>query len=163
MTLLVGGKEAYKILIGCDTFVDQKNIWLPCTVNNDFSGTPILMHYDEKKGVTSFIGAVDITWSTSVYWNKTILTLPEGFHFIETDSTLPLGGKDNNGTAGMIWGNNSYYDNLTFSMSGNSVIARFNWNVSQYNLSGRIILLMSSINYNSTGYQCWTTTTVAPD
>lgn len=146
--------------------MNAEDVWQKCEVNSDFSGTPILMHYDSATGVTSFIGAVDITWSRNQgTWNKTLLTLPKGYAFNQTDVSFPLGNKTSNATADIMYGTGSYYGNLKFSMSGSTVGANFNWNLDTSSLYpvGRIILLMSSLNANNTGYHCWTTMTVVPE
>ncbi|MFC6290677.1 hypothetical protein [Levilactobacillus angrenensis] len=166
MTLTVGGDKISRLTLAGNEFVNAEDVWLPCMVNADFSGTPILMHYDASTGVTSFIGAADITWTYSQgTWNKILLTLPDGYRFSKTDSTFPLGSKTSNATSGIMYGTGSYYGDLSFTMSGDSISAKFNWKMNSASVypAGRIIIFMSDLDDNYTGYHCWTTTSVIPD
>ncbi|CAM2929698.1 hypothetical protein LEBR102806_11960 [Levilactobacillus brevis] len=159
MTLIVNGEEAYKVLIGGDTFIDQKGVWLPCTVGPSFTGIPILMHYDASTGVTSFTGQIYTTW----YQDKTpftskIITLPEGFHFTEIDKKIFWGQ-----ASGLSeWNGNTNYPLVLsdrtistapikwpFSAAINSVIMALSFS----------LVIPGSVESSHN----WSTTTVAPD
>lgn len=167
MTLVTADGKVSRLILGSDTWVNSEDVWQPCKVSSDFSGTPILMHYDSDTGVTTFIGAADISWSSSKgMWNKVLLTLPEGYIFTKTDETFPFGKKTSNGTSNIMFGTgSSIYSDMTFNMSGNEVYASFNWKLDANSAypTGRMIIFMSNLDANVTGYHGWQTTTVVPD
>lgn len=60
--------------------------WLPVTVSQDWQSTPVLMKYDSKTGNTDLVGNFAKHWSISEgTWEGIILTLPDGFRWINGD------------------------------------------------------------------------------
>lgn len=154
MTLIANGEEAYKILIGGDTFIDQKGVWLPCKVGPSFTnGTPILMHYDSGTGLTSFLGQAYFLTPSTYMLDEDILTLPEGYHFTTIDQAFPFG-----------WGGSqNEYSYLSLSATG-VMHAKFNLGTGHDSYSRNFQMCFGHVySGDVSSTSVWKTLTVAPD
>ena len=152
MTILVGSKKVKKIIVGGDVFLPATDVWLPCEVNPDFSGTPILMHYDSATGKTMLVGQVTMPWSVDQgYWDDVLLTLPKGYHFTSSDGFL------------MAFNNSSNESYQTLSVTGPEMKVKFRWPFSDPR-SGNAQLIFGTIGSLYASSKSFSTrTNIAPD
>lgn len=148
----LGNDKVSRLMIGGNVMVNQDDVWLPCEVNSDFSGAPILMHYDNATGKTMLVGQATMLWDVDKgYWDDVLLTLPEGYHF--TDSSVFL----------LFFDNGSREDYQSFSINGPELRANFKWPFSDPK-SGSVQIVFGNIGQlYSTSKTFATTTSIAPD
>lgn len=155
MTLVANGEEAYKILIGDDTFIDQKGVWLPCKSGPSFTNpTPILMHYDSESGVTSLLGQAYLKTPSTYSLDEDIFVLPNGYHFTGIDQAFPFG-----------WGGSLTTYGAYLSLSSNTTVHAKHYlgtGSDSYLRAYQVCFgnVTPSVISNS---KVWTTTTIAPD
>ncbi|WP_179291082.1 hypothetical protein [Levilactobacillus brevis] len=66
----------------------QLKMWHEIKLPDMFAGTPILMKYNPDDRTTMILGAKNATLKDGASWTGTLFTLPEGFHWIKTDSNM---------------------------------------------------------------------------
>ncbi|MDN6576647.1 MAG: hypothetical protein L0K88_05925 [Lactiplantibacillus plantarum] len=74
----------------------QLKMWHEIELPDMFTGSPILMKYNPDDKTTMILGAKNATLDNGASWTGTLFTLPEGFHWIKTDSKMmPLQNMNN--------------------------------------------------------------------
>ena len=63
-------------------------MWHEIKLPDMFVGSPILMKYNPDDRTTMILGAKNATLKDGASWTGTLFTLPEGFHWIKTDSNM---------------------------------------------------------------------------
>lgn len=66
----------------------QLKMWHEIELPDMFTGSPILMKYNPDDQTTMILGAKNATLDDGASWTGTLFTLPEGFHWISTDSKM---------------------------------------------------------------------------
>ncbi|WAE45771.1 hypothetical protein OUY26_04005 [Levilactobacillus brevis] len=66
----------------------QLKMWHEIKLPDMFVGSPILMKYNPDDRTTMILGAKNATLKDGASWTGTLFTLPEGFHWIKTDSNM---------------------------------------------------------------------------
>lgn len=66
----------------------QLKMWHEIELPDMFVGSPILMKYNPDDQTTMILGAKNATLDDGASWTGTLFTLPEGFHWITTDSKM---------------------------------------------------------------------------
>lgn len=103
------------------TAADLKSIrltmWHEIELPDMFTGSPVLMKYNPVDQNTMIMGAKNATLDDGASWTGTLFTLPEGFHWVSTDSEMmPLYNMDsrNDNVSGRLY-NTKLYRNGTSS------------------------------------------------
>ena len=141
--------------MGDTTFVNVDDVWQECGVNPEFSGIPILMHYDPTTQVSSFIGQSAFQLPNSALpWTGELLTLPAGFHFNKIDSDIAI----------FFAGAKQDASKFTLDSSGRTISAK----IVNGSLNSSMTLINVSFGYiapntSFAGSSIWHTTTVVPD
>ncbi|AYM03562.1 hypothetical protein D8911_11415 [Levilactobacillus brevis] len=159
MTVTVGGDKISRLTLAGNEFLNAEDVWQECTGDNRLSGTPTLMKYEPKTGISSFLGRSKFTIKPDeVPLSIAMLTLPVGYHFTGIDTTMGIAfggwsaasGKNGDWIA-------SHFDGRTVWMD---VIRLLNSASPEY----RVEISLGNIAMSSAVEPVvWHTTTVAPD
>ncbi|WP_258115655.1 hypothetical protein [Levilactobacillus yiduensis] len=90
MTIHIGANKVVKVIAGGNILLPADDVWQECKTGEGFTGTPILMKYDSKTGITTLFGKLLRPMMAKEKWSGTFLTLPKGFHFSKLPDNLRI-------------------------------------------------------------------------